>query len=58
VVVSPQPRNQLGNRGGQDDEMPSIMWKEHKIGKGVESKERKKGSYTRKREDSEMGNRG
>jgi len=46
----------LGNRGGQDDEMPSIMWKEHKVGKGVESEERKKGSYTRRRKDSEIGN--
>jgi len=48
----------LGNRGGQDDKMPSIMWKEYKIGKGIESKERKKGSYTRKREDSEIGGGG
>ena len=36
----------------------SIMWKEHKIEKGAESKERKKDSYTRRREDSEMGDKG
>ena len=35
MVTSPQPRNQLGNRGGQDDEMPSIMRKKHKVGKRV-----------------------
>ena len=58
MVASPQPRNQLENRGGQDNKMPSIMWKEHKIGKGVKSKERKKSGYTRRREDSEMGNGG
>ena len=58
MVISPQPRNQLGNRGGQDDEMPSIMWKEHKIGKGAESKERKKSSHTRRRKDGEVGNGG
>ena len=38
--------------------MPSIMWKEHKFGKGAGSKERKKSSYTRRRENSEMGNGG
>jgi len=58
MVTSPQPRNQLGNRGGQDDKMSSIMWKEHKIGKETESKERKKGSHTRRRKDGEMGNGG
>jgi len=56
MVISPQPRNQLGNREGQDDKISSIMWKEYKIGKGTESKEGKKSSHTRRRKDGEVGN--
>ena len=37
--------------------MPFVMWEEYEIGKGVESKERKKSSDTGRRENSEMDSR-
>ena len=37
--------------------MPTIMWKKYKIGRRVESEERKKSSDARRGKDSEMSNR-
>jgi len=57
AVAGTQPRNLLGNRRSQDDQMSTIMWKKYKIGKRTESKEKKKNSDARRGEDSKIGNR-
>ena len=57
MVASTQPRNELGNRRSQDDQMPTIMWKKYKRGRRTESEERKKSSDARRGEDSEIDNR-
>jgi len=30
MVISTQPRDKLGNRRSQNDEMPTTIWKEYK----------------------------
>ena len=54
MVASPQPRNQLGDQRGQDDEVPTIMWKKYKVKGGKEEKESEKSSNIGRREDGEM----
>jgi len=62
VASTPQSRNRLENRRGEDDEVPRGMWKavetgarEVRVGKAKErrSKERSKEKERRKREEKE-----
>ena len=57
MVTSIQPRNQLENGKSQDDEIPTIVWKEYKAKKRKENKERKKSSNSRRGKDCEIGSR-
>jgi len=57
MVVSTQPRNKLGNRRSQDDEVPTIVWKKYKA-KREKGKERsKKNGNIGRRKDGEIGSR-
>jgi len=55
MVVSPQPRNQLGDWRSQDNKVPIIMWKKYKVKGGKGEEESKKSSDIGRREDGEMG---
>jgi len=47
----------LGNGKSQDDEMPTIVWKEYKAKRRKENKERKESSDSRRGKDCEIGSR-
>jgi len=51
VVSSPQPRDKLGNRGGKDDKMSTLVWWKKPEEKG------QKNSYRGRRENHLLGDR-
>ena len=55
MVASTQPRNKLGNRRSQDDEVPTIVWKKYKAKREKGEERSKKNGDIRRRKDGEMG---
>ena len=55
MVASTQPRDKLGDWRSQNDEVPTIVWKEYKAKEGKGEKESKKSSNIGRREDHEIG---
>ena len=57
MVASTQPGDKLEDWGSQDNEVPTIVWKEYKAKGGEGEKESKKSSNIGRREDREIGSR-
>jgi len=57
VVTSAQSRDKLGDRRSKNNKVSTTVWKEYKVERRKESKERDESSNPRREKDYKMGSR-